>query len=48
MYEQDLEDAYNEAKVYANIGGLDDTMLEDIAFDHKVTMRDLKEKLGWD
>lgn len=43
----DLGDAINEAKAYNRMGGLDENVLTDIAYDNDVTSGDLLEGLGW-
>lgn len=47
-YTQELENAIKEAELYAASGGLDDTILVDIAHDHEVDVLDLRKELGWE
>lgn len=43
-----LQEAVNEAKACARMGGLDDAMLADIAHDYDITVEALRLGLGWD
>lgn len=47
-YDCVLNAAIQEASTYAGIGGLNDTILEDIAHDHGVSVESLKKGLGWE
>jgi len=40
-YEEALAEAYSECQHYNKMGGFDDTMEIDIAFEHKVPLADL-------
>ncbi|MCK4815030.1 hypothetical protein KA005_04610 [bacterium] len=43
----DLNNAVGEAKAYNRMGGLDEQMLKDIAYDFGVDPRDILDELGW-
>lgn len=44
----DALNAVLEAHTYAEIGGLNDQMLKDIAHDYKVDLQELRKEMGWD
>lgn len=43
----DLERAVSEALAYNRMGGLDENVLNDIAYDFNVDPKDILEELGW-
>ena len=43
-----LKEAIKEAEAYARLGGLDDQMIKDIAFDFKVKPKDIYNALVWE
>ena len=43
-----MNDAIAECKVYGKIGALDEQTLRDIAYDNDVSLRELRQAIGWD